>query len=64
MKRDYTPDSVTERLFGVCVGILMAALALYGAVWLVCQIWKVLAVMVAVVILIIATLSLYARRRT
>lgn len=47
--RDYTPASLLERLVGLCLGVFLAAMALYGAVWLVREIWLPLCIGLAVV---------------
>lgn len=35
----YEPARVAERLLDACIGICLGATALYGAVWLLQQIW-------------------------
>ena len=36
------PSSFMDKLFGWCLSLFLAALALYGAVQLICAIWPVL----------------------
>ena len=43
-----SPEGWISRILGACVSLLIAALALYGAVQLVTSVWEVLAVIVLV----------------
>lgn len=52
----------TDRLFGACLSLLVAALALYGAVWLLRAIWPEL-VMLAVVGSCLFGLLVWRRQR-
>ena len=38
------PSSLMDKLFGWCLSLFLAALALYGAVQLICAIWPVLVI--------------------
>lgn len=59
------PERLTSRLLDVCIGLLLAGLALYGAVYLVSLVWIQLAVIgfVVVVIGLIGWLLLARYRR-
>ena len=36
---DYSPKRLGERLLDVCIAVALGAAALYGAVWLLQQVW-------------------------
>ena len=38
------PSSLVDKLFGWCISLFLAALALYWAVQLICAIWPVLVI--------------------
>jgi len=58
------PERLTGRLLDVCVGLLLAGLALYGAVYLVLLVWVQLAIIGFVVLIIgITGWLLFARFR-
>jgi len=59
------PERLTSRLLDVCIGLLLAGLALYGAVYLVSLVWIQLAVIsfVALIIGIISWLLIARYRR-
>lgn len=50
------PQRWLDRLVSACVSLFVGALALYGAVWLLCQIWT--ALVAVTVVLAIATVTI------
>ena len=46
------PESLLDRLVGWCVAVLVGALALTGAVWLLQDIWPALAIIGGCVVLV------------
>lgn len=47
-----SPEGWVDRLVGACVSVLVGALALYGAVYVVRSIWPVLAILTLVGVII------------
>ncbi|MDX2974384.1 hypothetical protein [Kribbella solani] len=58
------PQRWLDRLVGTCVSLLMGALALYGAVWLLRQVWTVLLVIAAAIGVVVAALAWWRHRQS
>ncbi len=59
------PSNIIEQLTGICMSLLLASMALYGAVQLVQAIWVPLCIVLGVVVVIgagIAAFLAYVRR--
>lgn len=52
------PSSLVDKLFGWCVSLFLAALALYGAVQLICAIWPMLIVCLIVCVAVVGAVRL------
>ena len=52
------PSSLMDKLFGWCISLFLAALALYGAVQLICAIWPVLVICLIVCVVAVGMVRL------
>ena len=51
------PERLLDRLMSACFNVLLGALALYGAVWLLAQVWTELVVIGGLVVSIVITVA-------
>ena len=63
MSRMTNPSSLLERFLGACVTLLVAALALNWAVNLLLEVWRPLAVIGAVVLILTVGFMVWRSRR-
>ncbi len=60
---NHQPERWLDRLVGACFGVLLGALALYGAVWLVAAVWFELVIVVFVVTCVVGLVVLWRVRQ-
>lgn len=58
------PARLLDRLVSACFSVLTGALALYGAAWLLCQVWRVLVGVGVVVAVVTATVTVWRWRQS
>lgn len=58
------PQRWLERLVGACASLFMGALALYGAIWLLSQVWVALLVIAIVVGIVITVMAIWRFRQS